>query len=150
MARVLCSGMIHTQLVCTIKVWKHCVYEICIYVQITEDLFLIGHDSQLRSAKALLVELNKELCDNHELSIPYLSHVNAHLQNAVLACRGATGEIEEPPALSSKSAGTPGQKRKGNTLQYASPCYLLMHLLWCVHICLYCTGGPRERNASCC
>ena len=96
-------------------------YAVCIYVQITEDLFLIGHDSQLRSAKALLVELNKELCDNHELSTPYLSHVNAHLQNAVLACRGATGEIEEPPALSSKSAGTPGRKRKGNTLQYASP-----------------------------
>ena len=121
-------------------------YAVCIYAQITEDLFLTGHDSQLRSAKALLVELNKELCDNHELSTPYLSHVNAHLQNAVLACRGAAGEIEEPPAFFnkafvapgkkselqwrfSKSAGTPGQKRKGNTLQYVSPHYLLMHLL---------------------
>ena len=32
-----------------------------------EDLFLIGHDMQLRSAKAVLAEMNKELCDNHEL-----------------------------------------------------------------------------------
>lgn len=102
----------------------------------------LGHDVQLRSAKALMAELDKELCENHELNAPYLSHINAYLQNAVLACRGATGETEEPPAFSnkkfvaagkkselqwrfSKSTGTPGRKRKGNTLQYVSSCYVL-------------------------
>ena len=86
---------------------------------------------KLRTAKEYLAELEKELHDN-ECITPHLTYINAHLYNAVLACRAAKHEPQfptfnkpsvVPPGKRSehqwrftKTMLTPGRKRHGNIL----------------------------------
>ena len=100
----------------------------------------------------------------------HLSHINAHLHNALLACRTAKQTTHNIPSFSnrdfvapgqkmehqwrfSSTNKTPGRKRKGNTLQYVG-CILNIHYLrytcMCVrhgHLCVYVTASfPCLKN----
>ena len=94
-----------------------------------------GYEVPLRTTRAFLLELEKHIFESASHIAPYLSYINAHLHNAVLACRAAQDRTStESPSFSNKqhipsgkkpkhqwrftkTKKTPGRKRKGNTLQ---------------------------------
>ena len=90
---------------------------------------------QLRTAKAFLIAIEKELLESPLPSESHLVHINSYLHNALLACRAAKQMPKDPPVFSGKQFVAPGQKmeqqwrfpktnrkpgrkRKPNILQY--------------------------------
>lgn len=91
------------------------------------------YEIQIRTTQAFLFELERHVLENASLIGPYLPHINAHLHNAVLACRAALSSTECPsfPKKYKIPSGKktehqwrftttikkPGRKRKDSTLQ---------------------------------
>ena len=95
--------------------------------------FLLDHGIQLATAKSYLLELERSLQEDQQLIAPNISHINAHLHNAILACIAAKHTFEVPAfsgkkfiALGkkverqwrfTKRSQTPGRKKQTNILQ---------------------------------
>ena len=117
-------------------------------------IHISDHDVQLRTAKAFLVEIEKELLENSSVIGCHLSHINAHLHNALLACRAAKQTTHNIPSFSnrdfvapgqkmehqwrfSSTNKTPGRKRKANTLQYVVKCVCTLNIHYLnIHVCV--------------
>ena len=96
---------------------------------------LLDRAVHLRTTRAFLLELEKQVSENASLIATSLPHINALLHNAVLACKTAvdksstlppsfTNKQDIPPHKNSehqwkftKTNKTAGRKRKGNALQ---------------------------------
>ena len=116
-------------------------------------IHISDHDVQLRTAKAFLVEIEKELLENSSVIGCHLSHINAHLHNALLACRAAKQTTHNIPSFSnrdfvapgqkmehqwrfSSTNKTPGRKRKANTLQYVVKCVCTLNIHYLNYTCM--------------
>ena len=74
---------------------------------------LLDHEVQLRTTRAFLLELRRHVFESDSLIAPYLHHINAHLHNAVLACRAAQAMLStESPSFSNKQHIPSGTKNE--------------------------------------
>ena len=95
---------------------------------------MIGHEIQLRTAKAFLVELEKHILQNTSFIAPVLPYINAHLHSAIMACRAAKSSTEFNSFLNrshipsrkknelqwrfTRTTKPPARKRKGDNLKW--------------------------------
>ena len=91
---------------------------VCIYVSTLEYkhlrtciTFLLDHKIQLATAKSYLLELERNLQEDQQLIALTISHINAHLHNALLAC-AAVKHYFKVPAFSGKKFIAPGKDVK--------------------------------------
>ena len=62
-----------------------------------------GYEVPLRTTRAFLLELEKHIFESSSSIAFYLSYINGHLHNAVLACRAAQDRMStEFPSFSNK------------------------------------------------
>lgn len=63
----------------------------------------------MKTAKAFLIDIEKELQDNPSKLGRHMTHVNAHLHNALLACKTAKQTTENIGSFSNREFVAPGQ-----------------------------------------
>ena len=67
------------------------------HVRYFVNFFPTDHEVQIRSTQTFMFELEQHVSENVSLIGPYLTLINAHLHNAVLACRAALSSTECQP-----------------------------------------------------
>ena len=60
-------------------------------------IFPTDHKVQIRSTQTFMFELEQHVSENESLIGPYLTLINAHLNNAVSTCRAALSSTECQP-----------------------------------------------------
>ena len=111
----------------------------------------LGYRVQMKTAKAFLIDIEKELQENPSTIGRHINHINAHLHNALLACRAANQNAENIRPFSNRefvapgrkmqhqwrfsaTKKTPGRKRSVNIMQYVPFFFVLLYTaLNCKH-----------------
>ena len=63
------------------------------------NFFSTDHEVQIRSTQTFMFQLEQHVSENASLIGPYLTLINAHLHNAVVACQAALPSTECQPFL---------------------------------------------------
>ena len=70
----------------------------------------LGYRVQMKTAKAFLIDIEKELQENPSTIGRHINHINVHLHNALLACRAANQNAENIRPFSNREFVAPGRK----------------------------------------